>query len=374
MSMKDNKNIPKRSTIRRLEKIKSLNPILSKELISELYISEDEILSCFDIWKKNGQCSRIINKFFVDMTNNFDIWKRSFERLLVFNIKNPDIKSKIYIPEYIIGARNLRTLEEAERHIKEFKSSKATSREGFIKRHGPEVGEEMFNRFQETSASMKRESIIKRLGTDDEEMIKSYLREISPLSPDHYMKRGFTKEESIAIAREHNIDISGANRTYWERRGYKREEIDEILLDINKKKVYTYKNYINDYGREWIDVVMKKIDDMNDKNGAYVPDTEYERYEMRSRLITEIYFRAYEDIITNANLRGYHDNGSCYHLDHIFSVKEGFKQGIPPEIMGHVVNLRVVPSRENIIKGSDCLYTKEELIEEYNKHESKAYN
>lgn len=54
-----------------------------------------------------------------------------------------------------------------------------------------------------------------------------------------------------------------------------------------------------------------------------------------------------------------------YNIDHIFSIAEGFKQDIPPEIIGSVVNLQVLPSRENIIKKDDCWITKEELLKRY---------
>lgn len=53
------------------------------------------------------------------------------------------------------------------------------------------------------------------------------------------------------------------------------------------------------------------------------------------------------------------------HLDHIYSISEGFKNNIPPEIIGHWTNLRLIPKKENSSKGADCHKTKEQLYEDY---------
>ena len=50
------------------------------------------------------------------------------------------------------------------------------------------------------------------------------------------------------------------------------------------------------------------------------------------------------------------------HLDHIFSISEGFKQNIPPYIIGHWTNLRLIPKIENSSKGFRCHKTKDELL------------
>lgn len=53
--------------------------------------------------------------------------------------------------------------------------------------------------------------------------------------------------------------------------------------------------------------------------------------------------------------------GSSYHLDHMFSVVEGFRQGIEPELIGSIVNLRYIPAEENLAKRDKCSLTLEEL-------------
>ncbi|MCL2312199.1 MAG: hypothetical protein FWC41_06905 [Firmicutes bacterium] len=55
-----------------------------------------------------------------------------------------------------------------------------------------------------------------------------------------------------------------------------------------------------------------------------------------------------------------------YHIDHKFSILEGFKQGIEPEIMGSKWNLRLITENENCVKGGKCIILKEELLKLYN--------
>lgn len=57
-----------------------------------------------------------------------------------------------------------------------------------------------------------------------------------------------------------------------------------------------------------------------------------------------------QDIHTlpNHDKRGFHD----HHLDHIFPISKGFKQGIPPETIGHIDNLRFIPWLDNFSKSA----------------------
>lgn len=54
-----------------------------------------------------------------------------------------------------------------------------------------------------------------------------------------------------------------------------------------------------------------------------------------------------------------------FHLDHIFSISEGFKQNIPIEIIGSICNLQLLPAIVNLTKNTDCWITKDELYERY---------
>ena len=66
----------------------------------------------------------------------------------------------------------------------------------------------------------------------------------------------------------------------------------------------------------------------------------------------------YEKRLTQALLKehGYklYRSESYYALDHITSIWFGWKNNISPEVIGHISNLRYIPSLENCIKGTKC--------------------
>jgi len=54
------------------------------------------------------------------------------------------------------------------------------------------------------------------------------------------------------------------------------------------------------------------------------------------------------------------------HIDHIYSINEGFKNCILPHIIGSINNLRIIPFINNCIKQNRCDITLEELLEKIN--------
>ncbi len=62
--------------------------------------------------------------------------------------------------------------------------------------------------------------------------------------------------------------------------------------------------------------------------------------------------------IKNIELRG----RNKYHLDHKYSIYEGFKNNINPKILSHHKNLQMIPEKINIQKSSQCSITLQELL------------
>lgn len=52
-------------------------------------------------------------------------------------------------------------------------------------------------------------------------------------------------------------------------------------------------------------------------------------------------------------------------LDHIYSIQQGFRESIPPYIIGHYTNLRVISLSENSIKGMRCDKTPNQLFDDF---------
>lgn len=52
-----------------------------------------------------------------------------------------------------------------------------------------------------------------------------------------------------------------------------------------------------------------------------------------------------------------------YHLDHKYSISEGFKNNVPPKVIGSIYNLEFLLSTDNVKKGTKCSITLENLYE-----------
>ena len=56
-------------------------------------------------------------------------------------------------------------------------------------------------------------------------------------------------------------------------------------------------------------------------------------------------------LLENFEKRGVNGEEGAYTLDHIISLKKGFKENIAPEIIGNIKNLQMLPWEENITIG-----------------------
>ena len=85
----------------------------------------------------------------------------------------------------------------------------------------------------------------------------------------------------------------------------------------------------------------------------------WKQYDKIVRALTARNYRTYKEIINPNNLpigRGKH------HLDHKFSISEGYKKNIPPQIISAKENLEVITESENCSKQEKCSITYDELI------------
>lgn len=84
---------------------------------------------------------------------------------------------------------------------------------------------------------------------------------------------------------------------------------------------------------------------------------EFERYAYEVRKLT------YDSCKSPNLIQGEKQEG--YHLDHIVSIYDGFKNNIDPSIIAHYTNLRYIPAKENLTKNKKSDKTIETLKEEY---------
>lgn len=91
---------------------------------------------------------------------------------------------------------------------------------------------------------------------------------------------------------------------------------------------------------------------------GFIKSNEYKTdYEIYRRNVDRLTSKNHLHLLENFNKRGI--NG--YHLDHKFSVAEGFRQNILPCYIASMGNLEMIDSTINRQKGVNCSITKEDL-------------
>lgn len=99
-------------------------------------------------------------------------------------------------------------------------------------------------------------------------------------------------------------------------------------------------------------------------------NADYEKFTAYRR---QVYWHSKQWDLTqleNFHLRGRCGTPNAHQLDHRYSIATGFKNQIHPSIIGHIVNLMMVPWGENRAKGTGCSLTLQDLLLRIEAHES----
>lgn len=89
--------------------------------------------------------------------------------------------------------------------------------------------------------------------------------------------------------------------------------------------------------------------------------TERDIYYKKVWEITEASFKKHYNVINPDGVQ----RGTEWHLDHRFSIAEGFRQNIEPDIIGSHHNLQMLDSATNIKKKDACWVSAEELTQQF---------
>lgn len=189
-----------RSLNRNIELGNDIDPIESLKSIDDVYKDKSDFyLECvFSILKFKPSRQRLF-KFIQENPESFDCIR--FLKFNEFLDNNKNIKGLPYLPKYYELLKGL-SKEDAIKSVENFKSAKATSKEGFIARHGVEKGEEMFNKFQKTSA----------ISTDRMKEFNYDFRKRTPLCIEYWQSKGYSVSESEEMVRSFQRDNAGVNR------------------------------------------------------------------------------------------------------------------------------------------------------------------
>jgi len=97
-----------------------------------------------------------------------------------------------------------------------------------------------------------------------------------------------------------------------------------------------------------------------EKSGCWMPLSELSDFKMYHRAVWK-FTRAVMKELPNFDKRG--QSIDSYHCDHRYSIFQGFKDNVPPYIIGHISNLEMINSRENLSKKTKCSITLNELFD-----------
>jgi len=101
----------------------------------------------------------------------------------------------------------------------------------------------------------------------------------------------------------------------------------------------------------------------------YFTDTELSLWKLYCQLVVKITSRnvhIFKNILDPDNLRNRSNGSSRYEIDHMFSKYYGFKNNIPPYIIGDISNLVLIPYLTNREKSKSCSISVNELFERFN--------
>jgi hypothetical protein len=145
----------------------------------------------------------------------------------------------------------------------------------------------------------------------------------------------------------------GKTHTLEQRKKWKKErstnEYKQMMSKI-MKKLWTEKWFIESHTK-WSKEEIKNLKQYYKAVGVY----------------TRTNYRLYKHIINPQDKKiGYRD----YHIDHKFSIINGFKNDIDSKIIGSVVNLQVLYCKENMNKSIKSCISLDELLKGFSEHEN----
>lgn len=270
-----------------------------------------------------------------------------------------------YDPKDVM-AKHKCSLKEAELLVQELKDKTKPSIE--------KMGEEKFN-FVVRRHKNYLDYWIKVHDNNLESAVEAftdYKQSSSTRSVKYWTKRGYSEEEAKLKVSETQRKNSGLHREYYEIRGYKDSEIDEIMASINQNKdSSSWEFFLKKYDGLLLDKIKTLWAEHCQTKSSYfrqfgimIKDREdFEKVEIYYQIVYSFTKRSLLEMEPCPGIRG--KNTGDYHLDHIFSIHEGYKAQIPPIIIGSVINLQWLLAEENCSKKANCYMTKNELIKKY---------
>ena len=207
---------------------------------------------------------------------------------------------------------------------------------------------------------------------------KSYIERILGLTVEEYDQL-YPGARKISQRRQHNIKhglkkIDGATGlTKYELGQQKARKIlkstDEYGISGYKKKGQktraTHMSRLDDFGRNgYAQIASKAIIKGNltkAEKGIIAHPSTRDNYYRYKTLVLHLTNR-YRQMLTEGYITGLAGTPNAWHIDHKFSIIQGFREKISPFVIGHYENLQMLPWKQNIQKLHRCDISKEDLF------------
>lgn len=169
----------------------------------------------------------------------------------------------------------------------------------------------------------------------------------------YWMDIGYTNEEAIKLVSE----SQARGRQYYIRLGMTIEEADRIISERNER---WYKTCLENFGARTPLECDAFVQKMMDTSG-------FEKYDESEQSHIRLYYNMCWKYTNRAavDIEGIEGRSNELHIDHIYSIKQGYMDGVDPEIIGHITNLRMLSGSKNSAKKSRCDKTLKQLYEDY---------
>jgi hypothetical protein len=142
-----------------------------------------------------------------------------------------------------------------------------------------------------------------------------------------------------------------------------------------QKTKATHMNNVDDQGRNgYSQLASKAITKGNQTKvdkGLILPPEERDDF-YRYKIVVSTLTERLRKKLTQGYCTGLAGKPGAYHIDHVYSTCDGFKNGISPLVIGNIANLKMIPWEENIEKHANSAKSIEQLFEEtgYTKEQS----
>lgn len=341
------------------------------------YASEKEVYDLYMQESKIQRQKRSPNSIHFYIEKGFTPEEAQIE-LDKYNLNNPWHRLDVSPSQPKYWMKKGYSEEEA---LKKSKFACSHSLESLTIKYGAEIGQQKYDRIQ-NSFKTRKDTIIKRLGNkfscNIDEATKLYnerMRLISPKTLDYWLNKGYTVDEAKDIMKERGQNTSPRHINYWMTKCGNDQK-------LAKKCHYEYQDNCS------VAAIMKKYncseEDAVNRHNAFInkmlntlerkgcifkrTKTEFGKYSAKVRSMTEKNYKQFKHIIDPDNLRS-----KEFHLDHKYSLLQGFLDGIEESIIASVFNLRIISHIENHSKYTKCSITKEQLIKTINNINIEEY-